>query len=262
MEIAVPSLAWCLFLVVFVGALGAAGFLVRQELKSSREKDVLFRQAVKETDVSSPVKEIEEYEQKRHELFLQLTQQKQLADAHDEDLREGQTPCNSWLRQLLQPEERKTLKLLLLRRALANAPRWVYLSGESNAKYRLYRHGLLTETAWVSFQTAQEDLNRELQYIKLEAECLEKDWGEKVLRDAVMLHRLAEAQKERAKQQETEQRRQERERERQAKERERQEEERDLKRMQKEKKAERMREQLIKEEELQKSSSTHRKNSK
>ena len=259
MELPVLSFGWVVFTVVFVCAFGAAAFLVLQEIRASRERDILFKQAAaRDSDVSPPTKEIEEYERKRHELFLQLLEREQVTDA-DEDLGEGQRPCNSWLRQLLEPEDRKALKLLLLRRALANAPRWIYLSGESNAKYRLYRHGLLTETAWMAFQAAQEELNRELHYIKLEADCIESDWGDRVLRDAIMLHRLAEAQKERARQQETEQKRQEKERERHARDKERQQEEKDFKDIQREKKAEKLREQLIREEQQQKVN--HRKNS-
>ncbi|OEH79571.1 hypothetical protein cyc_05121 [Cyclospora cayetanensis] len=198
MELPDLSLGWLVFLVLFVGAAGAAGYLVLQEMRSSREKDIVLKQAGKEVDTSPPAREIEDYEEKRSALFQQLLVQQRVTEA-DEDLGEGQPPCKSWQRQLLQPEEKKALKLLLMRRALANTPRWFVLSGEANAKYRLYRNGLLTETAWSEFQAVQEELNEELQYIKLEAECMEEGWGDKVLKDTVMLFKLSEAQKERNK---------------------------------------------------------------
>lgn len=245
------SLGWLAFLLVFVGAAAAAVYLIRQEVNSSREKDILFKEAAAgETDVSPPLKAIEEYEQKRQELFQELLQQ-ELVKETDEDLGEGESPERSWQRVSLSPENRKILKVLLLRRALGNARRWIFLSGEGNAKFRLYRHGLLTETAWAQFQETQEELNRELQYIKLEAECIEPEWGERVLRDAIMLHRLQEAQRDRARQQETEQRRKERDRERQIKEQERQREEEQQREIQRERKAEKLRDQLVKEAEQQ-----------
>lgn len=262
MEIPELSLGWVAFLVVFIGSVGAALLLVFQEIRTSREKDILFKQAAKERDLSPPIKEIHEYEEKRHALFVKLLHEQKVRSDAEEDLLEGQTPENSWLRIFLEPEDRKALKLLLLRRALANAPRWIYLSGENTAKYRLYKHGLLTESAWLSFQNSQEELNKELQYIKLEAECIEQDWGASILRDAIMLHRLAEAQRERAKQQETELRRQEKEKDRLAREKEREKEQRDHKELQKIKKAEKLREQLLKEEEQKAPTTTQRKNSK
>lgn len=267
MEFPFLPLGWVAFLVVFLGAAGAAVYLIVQEASSSREKDTLFREAAAgETDVSPPLKAIEEYEQKRQELFQQLLE-KQLVKETDEDLGEGQSPDKSWQRVSLNPEDRKGLKVLLLRRALGNARRWIFLSGESNAKFRLYRHGLLTETAWAQFQETQEDLNRELQYIKLEAECIEADWGERVLRDAIILHRLQEAQRDRARQQEAEQRRRERDRERQLREQERQKDEGEQKEIQRERRAEKLREQLIREAEQQlhqtgSTGLTHRKPSK
>ncbi|XP_026192825.1 uncharacterized protein LOC34621533 [Cyclospora cayetanensis] len=239
MELPDLSLGWLVFLVLFVGAAGAAGYLVLQEMRSSREKDIVLKQAGKEVDTSPPAREIEDYEEKRSALFQQLLVQQRVTEA-DEDLGEGQPPCKSWQRQLLQPEEKKALKLLLMRRALANTPRWFVLSGEANAKYRLYRNGLLTETAWSEFQAVQEELNEELQYIKLEAECMEEGWGDKVLKDTVMLFKLSEAQKERNKVMGAEQKRQEKEKERQERDKERQQEE-------KETRAEKFREQLLKE---------------
>ncbi|KAL8441452.1 hypothetical protein Emag_007172 [Eimeria magna] len=199
------SLGWQIFAIVFVGALGAAIYLIAQETRSSRQRGFVLQQAEKALeDLGPPLKEIEEYEARRAELFSML-QQQGLVSAGEEDLDEGVLPSSSWQRRLLEPSDRKALKLLLLRRALANSKRWVQLSSQANAKYRLYRNGLLTETAWGAFQKIQEELNRELQYLKVEAECIEPDWGEKVLREGVLLHRLQMMQREKAQQQQEQQ---------------------------------------------------------
>lgn len=204
------DLGWTLFAVVALGAIIAAAHLVMQEVRLKKERAALLREAGENRDSAPPITEIEEYEEKREEIFQSLLREGKV-QPHNEDLTEGVLPHSSWQREFLTTEDRTLMKRMLLKRALANIPRWVTISSEANSKFRLWKHGLLEEKAWMGYQQAHEDLQRELDYIRLEAECIEEGWGDTILRTSMMLYRHQEAQKARKRLQEAEQRQKERE---------------------------------------------------
>ncbi|PFH35284.1 hypothetical protein BESB_061710 [Besnoitia besnoiti] len=193
---------WLIFglmaLIAIVGALR----LWLQERRGSREKASFFKQAEDVLSFPEPTEAINEYEVAREDAFDDMVKEGK-ADKDAEDLPEGALPETSWLRRI-SADHKKKLKLLLLRRALANVPRWAGLSQEINAKFRLYRHGLLSEETWSSFARAQDSLQAELDYLRLEAECLEPQWGDRVLKDAMLLYRLQQTKEAQQKEQEQE----------------------------------------------------------
>lgn len=56
-------------------------------------------------------------------------------------------PSLSALRSL-PVEVKKGLKALLLKRAIANIPRWEQVSGDVEGKFRLYRRRIISEAHW------------------------------------------------------------------------------------------------------------------
>ncbi|KEP67438.1 UNVERIFIED_CONTAM: hypothetical protein HHA_224960 [Hammondia hammondi] len=193
---------WVIFgLMALVAAIGVVR-LWWQERRRSQAKASFFKEAEDVLSFSAPTEAINEYEVAREDAFDEMVKEGKV-DKDAEDLPEGELPETSWLRQVSQ-EHKKKLKLFLLRRALANVPRWIGLSQEVNAKFRLYRHGLLSEETWQSFSRAQEALQVELDYLRLEAECLEPQWGDRILKDAMLLFRLQQAKEAQQKEQEQE----------------------------------------------------------
>lgn len=172
------------------------------ERRRSHEKASFFKQAEDVFSFPEPTAAINEYETARQGAFEELLSQGKVTQ-EEEDLPEGSPIEASWLRRV-SADHKKRLKLFLLRRAHANVPRWLALSQEINGKYRLYRHGLLCEETWQSFVRAQDTLQTELDYIRLEAEGLEPQWGDRVLKDAVVLYRMQQAKEAQQKEQEQE----------------------------------------------------------
>lgn len=197
-------LGWGVLGVVTVTAVAAGVRMWLQERRQSKESHLFFRQAQASLECYPDARaQIEEYERGRESVFQELLAEGRV-HAGEADLEPGAPIESSWMRCLVSRHQKQTLKVLLLRRAVANVPRWIHLSQEMNAKYRLYRHQLLSEQMWVRFSALHDDLQQELDFLKFEAECLEASWGERILRDALVLYRLQQQKEVQQRQQELE----------------------------------------------------------
>eukprot|EP00920_Eleutheroschizon_duboscqi_P031787 GHVT01076558.1.p1 GENE.GHVT01076558.1~~GHVT01076558.1.p1 ORF type:complete len:156 (-),score=42.19 GHVT01076558.1:1909-2376(-) len=144
-------------------------------------------------------------------------------------------------------EERNSLKLLLLRRAIGVMPWWKAVSSDLDSKWRLYSRGLIDKGRWEAVTEAREVLRLEIAFLTAEAEHLSPDWGSRILREAGALyrHQMQRDQDDLARKEE------EKQKERMEKQKDRREEqekkEAEEKKIAVERKAAKMAEQLIKE---------------
>eukprot|EP00916_Digyalum_oweni_P009958 GHVL01016763.1.p1 GENE.GHVL01016763.1~~GHVL01016763.1.p1 ORF type:complete len:240 (-),score=66.61 GHVL01016763.1:253-972(-) len=122
--------------------------------------------------------EITQYENERHNAFINVWgHDKELPDTDDE-----------WF-ALLSSQERKTLMTLLMKRTMVCIPRSKVVESEYRGRYNLYRRGLVSDRHWSSCEQERDQLLKEIELIRCEAELLRKDWGQQIFAEAMKLHK-------------------------------------------------------------------------
>eukprot|EP00922_Rhytidocystis_sp_ex-Travisia-forbesii_P061413 GHVS01091026.1.p1 GENE.GHVS01091026.1~~GHVS01091026.1.p1 ORF type:complete len:336 (+),score=76.54 GHVS01091026.1:130-1137(+) len=182
----------CVFVLSVVASLV---YMVIADFRSQKASASFFREAELHYGYHVPDEEIAAYEVAKTSAKLKLDPEDPTGgedDMEDEDEEEEEDefvePSESWLRRI-GIDERKQLKGLLLKRAIANIPRWDQIGRDVDGKFRLYKRRIISERHWQTVDDAQRDLKLELEYLKYQAECLEAKWGEDVLRNAITIYK-------------------------------------------------------------------------
>ncbi|CEM11653.1 unnamed protein product [Vitrella brassicaformis CCMP3155] len=186
---------------------GAAGYMLWSEWKSQKSSTGFFQEAELRLGYPVPRNEIRYYDKIRTDAMRKFQRENpeytevpiNEFGEEDETLSDTDEPdefTTSWLRQL-SPEEKRLMRTGLMKRAIANLPRYQEIQKDYPGKEALYRRRLISEHHWQLIRAAYKDLVDEINFIQKEAECLEDGWGQRIFPQAYQLWRanlLREAQ--------------------------------------------------------------------
>eukprot|EP00922_Rhytidocystis_sp_ex-Travisia-forbesii_P061412 GHVS01091025.1.p1 GENE.GHVS01091025.1~~GHVS01091025.1.p1 ORF type:complete len:273 (+),score=59.46 GHVS01091025.1:313-1131(+) len=192
------NIAFCFVCAFVLSVVASLVYMVIADFRSQKASASFFREAELHYGYHVPDEEIEAYELAKTSVKLKLdpgdtTGEEERYDNMEEEEEEEEEhefvePSESWLRRI-GIDERKQLKGLLLKRAIANIPRWDQIGRDVDGKFRLYKRRIISERHWQTVDDAQRDLKLELEYLKYQAESLEAKWGDDVLRNAITIYK-------------------------------------------------------------------------
>jgi len=197
---------WWIIGVILLTCVVGVALGLRQHFILKRNEDEFFEEIKRLFDYAIPTEDMTHYETIRsniHNIWKQQQQQSSSAPPETEggegDSDQEDEPEDSWQRQV-HPPIKAQLMTALVKRAMAVIPRFTRMMKEWEPKYLLHKQHLLSDRHWQLFDEAQNDLSREIRFIRHEAECIRPGWGkgDKVFEDAAVLlrHHLDKQQKE------------------------------------------------------------------
>jgi len=176
---------WWLLGAVLLACATSIAYLLIKSFKAKQNEDFFFLETERLFGLGKPTDAMLQYDSLRQDLYDKWC----AATGESEELA-TESPEASWQRQL-PPQIKAQLKSSLVKRAMANIPRYSRITKEWSSKQFLYKQRLLSERHWRIFDQNQTDLGAEIEFIRYEAECVQAGWGigDKVFEDAAVIFR-------------------------------------------------------------------------
>jgi len=204
---------WWIVALILLGSAGGVSVVVCRYWRRRQDEQMFFEESNRLFGYSAPLEAMAFYDTTRQDFYEKWKSTQPANDllvpgggeplettnAKDDDSGHELNEANeSWQRQLPQPI-RAQLMSALVKRAMANIPRYSRVTKEWQSKHALYKQRLLSDQHWNVFNQAHEDLSEEIRFIRFEAECLEPGWGkdDKVFEDAAVLFKHIQEKQQR-----------------------------------------------------------------